>query len=64
MPRMPDSAAWTAYDRDLLRSLRIQAPGERPVMRDPKLFCTGLALLVPGLAVLALWIAFLVRMWD
>lgn len=64
MPKIPDSAAWTAYDRDLLRSLRIQAPRENPAIRDPKLLSLALAVLVPGLAMLALWIAYLVRMWD
>lgn len=61
---MPDFAAWTAYDPDLLRSLRIQAPRENPVTRDPKLFCVALAILISGLAMLGLWIAYLVRMWD
>ena len=42
-----------AYDRDLLRSLRIQAPRENPAIRDPKLLSLALAVLVPGLAMLA-----------
>jgi hypothetical protein len=63
MPRLPDPAAWTAYDRDLLRSLRVKAPRNHLVIRDRKLFSAALVLLVPGLAMLALWIAYLVRMW-
>ena len=63
MPTVPEPAQWTAYDRDLLRSLRIQAPRDRLVIRDPKLFRMALALFIAGLAPLALWIDCLVRMW-
>ncbi len=61
---MPNSAAWTPYDRHLLRSLRIKADRELPVIRHPRLFVTGLALLMLDLAILALWIAYLVQTWN
>ena len=64
MPTVPNPPVWTAYDRDLLRSLRIQTPHDDPVIQDPELFYTALVLLVPGLVVLALWITYLVQMWD
>jgi hypothetical protein len=64
MPTVPDPHAWTAYDRDLLRALRIQAPRNHLVIRDPRLFWTAIAFLVPGLVMLALWIAYLLWMWD
>ena len=57
-------ATWSAYDRDLLRALRIQAPSETPGRLDPKLLSTGLTLHVAGRVMLTLWIAYLVRGWD
>jgi hypothetical protein len=62
MPNSFNSIVWTAFDHDLLRSLRIKSPTDLQVERDPKLFCTALALLVPGLAFLALWIAYVIQM--
>ena len=67
MPSMTKSlkkTGWTAYDQALLRSLRIKAPSDLTGERNLNLLYLALALLVPGLGFLALWIGYLVRMWD
>ena len=54
----------TAYDRALLRSMRIKQPSSFRVEPDPRLFYSGLILLVAGLGFIAWWVTYLVQMWD
>lgn len=67
MPSMTKSlkkTGWTAYDHALMRSLRIKAPSDLTAERNPNLLHIALALLIPGLGFLGLWIAYLVKMWN
>jgi hypothetical protein len=47
-----------------LHFLRVKGLRDHLVIRDRHLFCTVLALLVSGLVIVALWIAYVVQSWD
>ena len=68
MPRescdLPDQSPWTEGDRDWLRALRIEPPTQSQLAPASLPRYIGMAIFTTGIALLSVWVAFLVKMWD